>query len=222
MSVILKSKNEKPFNADCSRCPRIKGHLKATQKSYPEYHCKPVPAFGDSNPELLIVGLAPGLHGANATGQPFTGDASGDLLFESLFEIGLCNKAQSRELDKKLKLNKCLITNAVKCYPPENKPTGKEVNTCSPYLNYDIQQLPEEGVILALGKIAHEAVLKALGLVIKHYAFAHNAVHHLEDSRGKAYHLVDSYHCSRYNLTTRRLTPAMFKKAIHSAKKLMP
>ena len=171
---------------------------------------------------MLIVGLAPGLHGANATGQPFTGDSSGDLLFESLYEIGLSNKPQSRQVDKKLKLHNCQITNAVKCYPPDNKPTGKEINTCSPYLAYEIDQLPAEGIILALGKIAHDAVLTALGLVKKHYTFAHNATHRLEASSGETYHLVDSYHCSRYNLTTKRLTPAMFKKAVNTARGLMP
>ena len=216
------STRDKPFNPDCTRCPRLKRHLKTTAKQYPSYHCKPVPAFGDPKATLLIVGLAPGLHGANATGQAFTGDASGDLLFQTLHELGLSNQAQAHTLDNKLRLNNCRISNAVKCYPPENKPNGAEIKNCSPYLKTEIANMPHQAVILALGKIAHDSVLGALGLIKKHYRFEHNAVHAVEAEPDKQYQLVDSYHCSRYNLTTKRLTPQMFKAAVLTASKLMP
>ena len=216
------STSDKPFNPNCSLCPRLKRHLKATAKQYPSYHCKPVPAFGDKKATLLIVGLAPGLHGANATGQAFTGDASGDLLFKTLYELGLSNQAQAHTLNNKLRLNNCRISNAVKCYPPENKPIGAEIKNCSPYLKTEIANMPDQAVILALGKIAHDSVLGALGLVKKHYRFEHNAVHTVEAEPHKQYKLVDSYHCSRYNLTTKRLTPRMFKAAVLTASKLMP
>ena len=227
------STSGKAFNPNCTRCPRLKRHLKATAKQYPSYHCKPVPAFGDKKATLLIVGLAPGLHGANATGQAFTGDASGDLLFQTLYELGLSNQAQARTLNNKLRLKNCRITNAVKCYPPENKPIGAEIKNCSPYLKTEIANMPNQAVILALGKIAHDSVLGALGLVKKHYRFGHNAVHSLNcaldcasatkgDAKPqKQYQLVDSYHCSRYNLTTKRLTPDMFKAAVLTASELM-
>lgn len=210
------------FNPNCSRCPRLKCHLKATAETFPHYHCKPVPAFGDASGHLLIVGLAPGLHGANATGQAFTGDASGDLLFETLFEQGLCNQPHAHSLDDTLQLNNCRITNAVKCLPPANKPKSTEINNCSAYLQTEIASLPEQGVIFALGKIAHDAVLGALGLTKKHYLFKHGAVHTLTTPSGTQYKLLDSYHCSRYNLNTKRLTPSMFKAALHTAKQLLP
>lgn len=210
------------FNPHCTRCPRLKRHLSTTAKQFPHYHCKPVPAFGDPNACLLIVGLAPGLHGANASGRVFTGDASGDLLFETLFALGFSNQCNAHKLDDALILSNCRITNAVKCLPPENKPNSQEINNCKKYLMAEINTLSEGAVIFALGKIAHDAILGALALTKKHHPFTHGAVHKLMVPTGKQYQLVDSYHCSRYNLTTKRLSPDMFKAAMDTARRLLP
>ena len=175
-----------------------------------------MPAFGDPDARLLIVGLAPGKHGANASGRPFTGDFAGLLLYETLHELGLASAPVSTSADDGLTLLGCRITNAVKCLPPQNKPTTVEVQTCNRYLSNELRALPANGVLLALGGIAHRAVLKALGLKQSHYAFGHGAVHDV----GEGYKLVDSYHCSRYNTQTRRLTPDMFREAVAKAKGL--
>jgi Uracil-DNA glycosylase len=166
----------------------------------------PLPLFGDSHAQLLIVGLAPGMHGANATGRPFTGDYAGLLLYEALFQFGYSNQQDSETLDDGLVLKNCRITNAVKCLPPQNKPTGSEVNACNHFLAEEIKTLPENAVIMALGSIAHQAVLKAYGLKLNSAKFAHNKQHSLPDGRV----LVSSYHCSRYNVQTKRLTKEMF------------
>lgn len=194
------------FEPLCVRCPRLSAHLQQIRQRFPDYHARPVPAFGDKTPFLLIVGLAPGLHGANATGRPFTGDFAGILLYETLYKYGFSNRATATHKADGLKLRNCRITNAVKCLPPDNKPTGEEINTCNAFLQEEIAGLDGCLVILALGRIAHNAVVKALELKQKDYPFGHGALHQLSDGRW----LLDSYHCSRYNTQTGRLTEKMF------------
>lgn len=207
---------ENPLES-CRQCPRLSKFLGEVKKDYPDYHARPVSPFGVAKPRLLIVGLAPGMHGANATGRPFTGDYAGVLLYETLYEFGYSTKAQSVSADDGLKLKRCRITNAVKCLPPQNKPTGEEINTCNPYLREEILSLPKKTVILALGSIAHKAVLKALGLKEKDYKFGHANEHQLDDGRV----LIDSYHCSRYNTQTKRLTEKMFKDVFRRIDKIL-
>lgn len=191
----------------CQKCPRLAEHLREVEKTYPEYHCRPVLPFGAQKPKLFIVGLAPGLHGANRSGRPFTGDFAGILLYETLFRHGFANKPKSVGLADGFKLRDCLITNAVKCLPPQNKPLPVEVKTCNPYLSEEIKALPQRTQILALGHIAHQAVLLALGLKKTLYHFANAASHSLP----QGHTLWNSYHCSRYNTQTRRLTSQMFE-----------
>ncbi|MDX1488592.1 MAG: uracil-DNA glycosylase, partial [Acidiferrobacterales bacterium] len=169
--------------------------------------------FGDRRARLLIVGLAPGLHGANATGRPFTGDYAGILLYQTLYDYGFANQPVSSAPGDGLALRNCRITNAVKCLPPENKPTTTEVNTCNRYLQAELAGLVPGSVILALGAVAHRAVLRALGLRLAGYPFAHGRVHRLPDKR----HLLDSYHCSRYNTQTGRLSKQMFRRVFDKA-----
>ena len=195
------------FDLNCQRCPRLATFLKQVRKDYPDYHGRPVSPYGVQNPKLIIVGLAPGLHGANATGRPFTGDYAGIILYETLHKYGFSNKPESVSLDDGFKLKQCRITNAVKCLPPENKPIGQEVNTCNHYLKVELDNLKQGTAILALGTVAHQAVLKALGLKVKDYAFGHGNKHELPNGMW----LFDSYHCSRYNTSTKRLTTAMFE-----------
>lgn len=194
------------FDSACRRCERLAEFLDQVKTQYPVYFAKPVPPFGDASPKLLIVGLAPGLHGANRTGRPFTGDYAGILLYETLHRFGFASAAQSVSADDELKLINCRITNAVKCLPPGNKPTGEEINQCNSFLASEIATLPTSTTILALGNVAHKAVLKALNLKAGAYPFAHAARHGLPDGRV----LYDSYHCSRYNTQTKRLTESMF------------
>ena len=194
------------FNQNCELCPRLTGFLAEVKEKYPDYHCLPVAAVGVTKPDVLIVGLAPGLHGANATGRPFTGDYAGILLYETLHKYGYSNKPESASLDDGLKLTRCRITNAVKCLPPENKPTTQEVKTCNAYLQVELKSLKKGAVVLVLGSIAHDAVLRALALKKRDYAFGHGNVHELPSGQW----LVSSYHCSRYNTQTKRLTTQMF------------
>jgi len=191
---------------ECNACPRLMDFLAKAKQAYPDYYCRPVPAFGADQPELLIVGLAPGLHGANRTGRPFTGDFAGLLLYETLYEFGYANRPISVAADDGLKLNRCRITNAVKCVPPQNKPEPAEITRCNKFLQAELGDLLEGAAILCLGQIAHKAVVKAFDLKQKDYPFGHGAVHELPHRR-----LYDSYHGSRYNTQTKRLTPAMFK-----------
>ncbi len=195
------------FDPDCAACTRLGDFLTRSRQALPGYFCRPVPAFGDSAPGLLIVGLAPGLHGANRTGRPFTGDYAGALLYETLHAYGYATRPVSVAADDGLELIGCRITNAVKCVPPENKPETAEIRRCNVYLRAELAALPTTTTLLALGLVAHKAVLMALGLKPSAYAFGHGAAHDLPDGR----HLVDSYHCSRYNTQTRRLTPEMFR-----------
>jgi uracil-DNA glycosylase len=195
------------YDAGCRRCVRLATFLDDVRAAYPSYRCLPVPPFGDPDARLVIVGLAPGLHGANATGRPFTGDFAGILLYETLHAYGYASSPLSRTAEDPLALDDCRITNAVKCLPPENKPLPGEVRNCNDYLTADLSLLPAGGAVLALGRIAHDAALLALGLRRNHFAFAHGVRHVLGDGRA----LFDSYHCSRYNTNTGRLTTAMFR-----------
>lgn len=197
---------ELTFDINCRKCERLASFLDEVKGKHPDYFCKPVPAFGDANARLVIVGLAPGMHGANRTGRPFTGDYAGVLLYETLYKYGFATKPLSASADDDLQLINCRISNAVKCLPPENKPLPAEINTCNPYIAAELKTLRAGSVILALGNVAHAAVLKAFGLKLKDYKFAHAARHVLPDGLV----LFDSYHCSRYNTQTRRLTEAMF------------
>lgn len=205
------------FNQDCQNCARLVCFLDTVKQRYPDYHAKPVAPFGDANARLLIVGLAPGMHGANATGRPFTGDYAGIVLYQTLYEYGYSNRPHAQSLQDDLELTDCRITNAVKCLPPQNKPNGAEINLCNTYLAAELSLLPAQAVVLALGTVAHQAVLKALALKIKAHPFAHNAIHHLPDGR----YLVDSYHSSRYNIQTKRLTQAMFNEVFNSIGSLL-
>lgn len=205
-----------PFDPDCVACPRLASFLATARQAYPGYFCAPVPPFGDADARLLVVGLAPGLHGANRTGRPFTGDFAGILLYETLHEFGYADRPVSVAADDGLTLSGCRITNSVKCVPPANKPEGAEINGCNAYLRAELEALPAGTAVLALGQIAHGAILKALGLKLKDFPFGHGAVHALPppadgQAARPALRLYDSYHCSRYNTQTRRLTPAMFK-----------
>lgn len=194
------------FDPDCRRCPRLASHLDSVKVQYPDYHARPVPAFGDDDPRLLIVGLAPGMHGANRTGRPFTGDYAGILLYETLYRFGFSTGPTSESAGDGLRLIDCRITNAVKCLPPENKPNGEEITICNRYLYNEFRVFSRLKAVLALGNIAHEAVLKASGVKRKDYVFGHALNHTLPSGLT----LFDSYHCSRYNTQTRRLTPDMF------------
>ena len=195
------------YDASCRRCDRLAAFLDEVRIAYPAYRCLPVPPFGDPAARLVIVGLAPGMHGANATGRPFTGDFAGILLYETLHAYGYASSPVSRTQDDPLTLADCRITNAVKCLPPGNKPLPAEVRNCNDYLAADLATLPAGGAVLALGRIAHDAALTSLGLRRNGFAFAHGARHALSQETA----LFDSYHCSRYNTNTRRLTPEMFR-----------
>jgi uracil-DNA glycosylase len=194
------------YDAACRRCVRLATFLDDVRAAHPAYRCLPVPPFGDPAARLVIVGLAPGMHGANATGRPFTGDFAGILLYEALHAYGYASSPLSRTADDPLTLDDCRITNAVKCLPPANKPLPGEIRNCNDYLTADLALLPPGGAVLALGRIAHDATLLALGFRRNHFPFAHGARHSLAEGRV----LFDSYHCSRYNTNTRRLTPPMF------------
>src|SRR5580658_4233063 len=202
------------FDPSCRRCPRLAAFLDAVRIAEPSYHCRPVPPFGDPNARLLIVGLAPGMHGANRTGRPFTGDHAGILLYATLHKFGLATGPISASAADKLRLVHSRIANSVKCVPPENKPLPEEIRCCNAYLAEELRQLSQVRVYLALGRVAHDAVLMALALRRAAYAFAHGREHQLDATRW----LIDSYHCSRYNTSTRRLTPAMFKSVVARAR----
>jgi uracil-DNA glycosylase family 4 len=191
----------------CTDCPRLAGFLADVRSRNPDYHARPVLPFGDPQARLLVVGLAPGMHGANRTGRPFTGDYAGILLYETLHAFGFGSQPVALAADDGLVLTNCRITNAVKCLPPENKPEPAEIRTCNHYLAAELKASPDVRVILALGLVAHKAVLMALGLRQSALVFGHGARHILPEGRV----LIDSYHCSRYNTQTRRLTSADFQ-----------
>ena len=205
------------YDADCRQCPRLANFLGVVRDKNPGYFCAPVPPFGDPNARFLVVGLAPGMHGANRTGRPFTGDHAGILLYEMLHQHGFGSVPLSLAADDDLRLSDCRITNAVKCLPPENKPIGAEINGCNPYLAAEIATMPPGGLLLALGGIAHRAVIKALGLRQADFKFAHAAEHEL----GNTLRMLNSYHCSRYNTNTGRLTNDMFAAVFARARQIL-
>lgn len=204
------------YDPNCRRCVRLAGFLDAVRAEEPTYFCKPVPPFGDAHAKLLVVGLAPGKHGANRTGRPFTGDFAGLLLYETLHRHGFASAPLSTSADDALRLHGARITNAVKCLPPGNKPLPAEINTCNSFLRAELAASPDVRVILALGTIAHAAVVRAHALALAQHRFAHGAEHPLGAGRV----MIDSYHCSRYNTNTRRLTAAMFDSVVARAAEL--
>ena len=204
------------FNGDCRACPRLAGFLDEVNERYPDYYCRPVPPFGAPDARFLIVGLAPGMHGANRSGRPFTGDHAGILLYQMLHKYGFGSRDRSESVDDGLELIDCRITNAVKCLPPDNKPVGAEINTCNTFLANELKLLPEDSVVVALGGIAHRAIVKAMGLRQADYKFGHAALHDLGRFR-----VLDSYHCSRYNPNTRRLTEEMFDAIFAEVRNLL-
>ncbi len=202
---------------DCPLCPRLVAYRTANRAAEPEGFNGAVPSFGDPDARLLIVGLAPGVTGANRTGRPFTGDWAGDLLYATLDRFGFSAGTYDRRADDGLTLTDAMITNAVRCVPPQNKPVGAEINTCRPFLAARIAALPRLRVILALGRIAHDSTARALGLRPSAVPFAHRARHDLTHE-GRPLTLVSSFHCSRYNTNTGRLTPEMFEAVFADAR----
>jgi uracil-DNA glycosylase family 4 len=205
------------FNRTCTLCPRLAKFLAQARLEEPDYYNAPVAPFGDPQARLVLVGLAPGFHGANASGRPFTGDHAGVLLYRTLHRYGFANQPVSTARDDGLQLIDCRITNSVKCVPPENKPLPVEIQTCNRYLKAEVQTFKKGTVLLALGSIGHNALLRALGLRASQFKFAHAAEHVLSGELT----LIDSYHCSRYNTQTRRLTEAMFEGVFARARELL-
>jgi uracil-DNA glycosylase len=202
------------FSTACRLCPRLAGFLEQVRAGHHDYHALPVGSFGETGSRFLIVGLAPGMHGANRTGRPFTGDFAGNLLYGSLHKYGFASSAdplnEEGDANPALQLKNCRITNAVRCLPPQNKPEPAEIRTCNGYVAEELAVLPKGAAILALGTIAHMAVLMALQLHKSEFIFGHGAQHELPNGLT----LFDSYHCSRYNTQTKRLTAAMFDAVI--------
>lgn len=202
------------FSVDCRRCARLAGFLAQVRKEQPGYHALPVDSFGKKGGRFLIVGLAPGMHGANRTGRPFSGDYAGNLLYGTLHKYGFASCAEPLDAasiaNPALSLQGCRITNAVRCLPPQNKPEPAEIRNCNSYLAEELAALPPGAAIMALGTIAHQAVLMALQLRKSSFAFAHGARHALPGNLT----LFDSYHCSRYNTQTKRLTAVMFEAVV--------
>lgn len=198
---------------DCPLCPRLVAFREENRRRFPVWFNGPVPNWGDADPRLLVVGLAPGLRGANRTGRPFTGDYAGDLLYATLLKFGLATGSFEARPDDSLRLRGVAIVNAVRCVPPENKPTPAEIGTCRRFLLATIEAVPGAPVFLALGRIAHESLLRALGEPLRRFPFAHGAEHDVGGGRV----LFDSYHCSRYNTNTGVLTTAMFEDVVGRA-----
>ena len=211
------SSSQQIFHKTCRQCVRLTEFLGQVKKQHPDYYCAPVPAFGDQSGRFLVVGLAPGMHGANATGRPFTGDYAGILLYQTLHHFGFASLPKATSPEDGLTLSDCRITNSVKCLPPGNRPTAQEINNCNRYLANELQSIPSPAVILALGGIAHKAIIKALCLKQSGYPFTHGHEYSLPGGRV----LIDSYHCSRYNTQTRRLTEEMFYKVFKRIRKLL-
>lgn len=205
------------FDPACTACPRLSEFLREVRNNEPGYHARPVPSFGAPDARLLIVGLAPGMHGANRTGRPFTGDHAGIILYRTLYENGFASAPVATDRNDGLQLHDCRITNAVRCLPPANKPLPDEIKRCNGYLRGELARLPRQAVVLALGRIAHSATLKALDRREREYPFGHGAQYILPNGA----HLLDSYHCSRYNTQTRRLTEEMFSHVIRRARELL-
>ncbi len=205
--------------ANCELCPRLVEYRRENQAAEPTWFNGAAPSFGDEEAQLLIVGLAPGRGGANRTGRPFTGDWAGDLLYPTLAKYGFSTGTFHPDGTDDLKLVNAMITNAVRCVPPQNKPIGAEMNNCRPFLTARIEALPKLKVLIALGRVAHENTLKALGYKQSAFEFAHGAEHTLEAPQGPLT-LINSYHCSRYNTNTGRLTEAMFHDVFTAAQKI--
>ncbi|MFN3834945.1 MAG: uracil-DNA glycosylase [Glycocaulis sp.] len=203
--------------ADCPLCPRLVAYRAENARQEPDWFNGAVPSFGDEAARLLIVGLAPGRTGANRTARPFTGDWAGDLLYATIDRFGFSQGIYRADPDDGLVLKDAMITNAVRCAPPQNKPVGEEMANCRPFLGARIAALPKLKVMIALGRIAHENTLRALGLRPAAYTFAHGAEHDVEGPQGLLT-LIDSYHCSRYNTNTGRLTEPMFHAVFEKAK----
>ena len=201
-------------NKNCSKCRRLYNFRKKNQSTNPDWFNAPVPTFGELSSSLLIVGLAPGLQGANKTGRPFTGDYAGDLLYKTINKFNFSKGKYAGTIDDSLKLKDCTITNAVRCVPPQNKPISEEINNCNNFLKKTIEINKNLKVIIALGLIAHKSIISALNLKQKLYKFKHGNKHKIDNLI-----LIDSYHCSRYNTNTRRLNQEMFEKIFFEAKK---
>ena len=197
---------------DCALCPRLAGYRAANRAAHSDWHNAPVPSFGDLDARVLVVGLAPGVRGANRTGRPFTGDFAGALLYRTLPAFGLASGAYGAAADDGLRLRDCRITNAVRCVPPANLPTTAEIAACNPFLAAEIASMPNLRIVLALGLVAHKAVLRGKGLKAAHTAFRHGAIHALPDGLL----LANSYHVSRLNTNTGRLTEAMFQAVVQA------
>jgi uracil-DNA glycosylase family 4 len=202
---------------DCDLCPRLVEFRERNRAAWPDWHNAPVPSFGPIDARLLIVGLAPGLKGANCTGRPFTGDYAGDLLYATLAKFGFTTGAYDRHAGDGLGLVDCRIANGVRCVPPENKPVGAEIAACRPYLISEIGAMKNLRVVVALGGIAHNTVLTTLGERRADYKFAHEAMHELTNGLI----LADSYHCSRYNTNTGRLTEEMFENVFRTIRQTL-
>ncbi len=209
----MKTPQEPP--RDCQLCPRLAAFRADNRKKHPDWFNAPVPCFGPLDARLAIAGLAPGLQGANRTGRPFTGDWAGDLLYATLLKLGLAKGEYDERIDDTLALVDCRIVNSVRCVPPQNKPEPSEIKTCRQFLISELETMPRVNTILALGKIAHDSVLKTLEARIAAHPFRHGAVYEI----GK-FRLISSYHCSRYNTNTGVLTTAMFETVMAKAKKL--
>ncbi|MEO1687251.1 MAG: uracil-DNA glycosylase [Pseudomonadota bacterium] len=204
--------------ADCPICPRLVAYRSEVRAREPDWFNGAVPSFGDPSARLLVVGLAPGVTGANRTGRPFTGDFAGGLLYRTLARHGFANDRFDARADDGLQLRDCMVTNAVRCVPPQNKPVGAEINACRPFLAARIAALPQLRRIVCLGRISHDSVLRALGLRLRDAPFGHAAVH---DAPG-GLRLHDSYHCSRYNTNTGRLTEEMFDAVFAEVRAALP
>lgn len=215
MNIEMPLKNSEPPK-NCKKCPRLVKFRQLCQEQHPDWWNAPVPAWGDAKAWLGIIGLAPGKQGANRTGRPFTGDYAGDLLFSTFAKSGLSHGQYDRRTDDGVKLNGAIILNCVKCLPPENKPTLEEANNCRQYLTAQLAALPNLQIFIALGKIAHDSFIRHIGGKLSHYKFGHMALHVLPDNKI----LIDSYHCSRYNTQTGRLTEEMFQQIFDKALEL--
>jgi uracil-DNA glycosylase len=202
---------------DCDICPRLAAYRTANRQSKPDWFNAPVPGWGDANARLLVVGLAPGVSGANRTGRPFTGDYAGDLLYATLTKFGFTSGSYAQHAQDGFALHDVFISNAVRCVPPENKPLPAEIHNCRPFMEAQVQALPKLQIMVALGTVAHQSAVKAGGGKLPKYKFAHNAVHRMP----KGLIVVDSYHCSRYNTNTKRLTTEMFESVFENVRDLL-
>lgn len=202
-------------------CPRLVAFREQSRTREPGWRNAPVPTFGCADARLLVVGLAPGLRGANRTGRPFTGDYAGDLLYPTLLDHGFATGTYGREADDGLSLRDCAITNAVRCVPPQNKPRPDEIRTCRSFLSALLQQMEALRVVVALGRVAHESLVRTWGRRVADMPFAHGRHHQLSETGASSLVLIDSYHCSRYNTSTRLLTETMFRQVIADARRVL-